>query len=133
MKANAIDRLAAAIGYPGERPGGAASFVFLVDDGEVEAMQERNVLRLRRAIAGIDRAEELAALAPGRMLAEGAVLAADPSTGEVFLWQEIPADAPSAELAAFFENFLNSCDWGRDMADSVVPEHTAMDELVIRP
>ena len=133
MNRNALDRLASAIGYPGDMPGGAASFVFLVDDGEIRAVQERNVIRLSRVVAGSDKAEELAKLAPGRMLVEGAVLAFDPAAGEVFLWQEIPADASLAELSMFFESFLNSCDWWRDMADNAVPEQTAMDEFVIRP
>ena len=53
----------------------------------------------------------LAAYAAGRMLREEATLAF--GNGNVFLWQDAPADADDRTLLRLFESFTDSCDWWR--------------------
>ena len=77
----------------------------------------------------------LAELAAGRMLKEEAVLAAEPQTGGLFLWQAEDANASAHNLLRLFETFVNSCDWWRERVASVSDERLQFgpDEMIMRP
>lgn len=134
MSGSVLTALGRAIRYPDDVPSGAFSFSFLVDGGAVEATVERNRLILRRDLAAAEEVDLalFAGYAAGRVLREEAVLAYDPETDRVLLWQDIPAEAEASLLCRFFEVFAASCDWwlarvkGGETA-SAVPE------MMIRP
>ena len=131
----AIQRLLEAIGYPEKASDDVLSFTLLVDDGEVLARSEGGRLLLSRALthetADLPR---LASFAPGRMLREEAVLAAEPNAdGAVFLWQDAPDTADARALQRLFETFCDSCDWWLERAreqDEPTPE---IPPMMIRP
>ena len=135
MEKTAISRLAEAIGYPDEVSEGASSFVFRVDGAEIRASVAGGVARLVCDL-GAEEADlpALADYAVGRMLREEAVLAASPTGGGPFLWQETPESAGAQALRRFFESFLDSCDWWRArVTDLGSDEEPGMREIVIRP
>ena len=130
-----IQHLLEAIGYPEKASDDALSFTLLVDDGEVLVRHEGGRLLLTRALTGDPAAlPRLASFAPGRMLREEAVLAADPTAdGEVFLWQDAPETADARALQRLFETFCDSCDWWLDRVreqDEPAPE---IPPMMIRP
>lgn len=134
MGGNAIESLARAIGYPDEVSSGASSFVFEVDGGRVEAREEWGRLFLTRVLAPA-REVDLAAFASyaaGRVLREESVLAYDPGTDDVLLWQDVPASSDGALLRRFFEVFTTSCDWWLARADGARAV-SSIPEMVIRP
>ena len=127
MEQTVISRLAKAIDYPDEVPDGASSFVFRVDGAEILASSEEGSVRLVHDLGAKDSdLPALADYAVGRMLREEAVLAAPPSEGSPFLWQEAPR--------RFFESFMDSCDWWRARVTDLGSESDpAIHEIVIRP
>lgn len=117
MTETAIDRLAAAIGYPDKIPSGVSRTTFRVDDAEIVASVDSGRLVLSQDLTGDESLfPALAGYAAGRMLREDAVLSF--GDGKVFLWQSAPADAPGAALARLFEEFADSCDWWRARVDA---------------
>ena len=135
MEQTVISRLAKAIDYPDEVPDGASSFVFRVDGAEIRASSAEGVVRLVHDLGADDSdLPALADYAVGRMLREEAVLAAPPSEGSPFLWQEAPASAGAPALRRFFESFMDSCDWWRArVTDLGSEEEPTINEIVIRP
>ena len=135
MEQTVISRLAKAIDYPDEVPDGARSFVFRVDGEEILASSGEGSVRLVHDLGAKDSdLPALADYAVGRMLREEAVLAAPPSEGSPFLWQEAPDSAGAQALRRFFESFMDSCDWWRARVTDLGSEsEPAINEIVIRP
>ena len=130
-----IQRLLEAIGYPEKVPDDALSFTLLVDDGEVLAHSEGGRLLLTRVLSheAVDL-PRLASFAPGRMLREEAVLAADPNAvGAVFLWQDAPDTADARALQRLFETFCDSCDWWLDRVREFREPAPEIPPMMIRP
>ena len=74
----------------------------------------------------------LAAYAAGRMLREEATLAF--GKGNIFLWQDAPADADDRALLRLFESFADSCDWWRARVEERGKgDAVELSEAVIRP
>ena len=138
---SAIVNLANAIGYPDEVASGCKDYSFAVDDYEVLAQETGGRLRLTATVftpdrdgEGEGRLAELAGYVPGRILKEEAVLAWDPDSESVILWQEYPATAEEDDLRRFFEVFAASFEWWRDRASASQEEaEYPMPEFVIRP
>ncbi len=130
-----LDRFLSAIGYPERAPDGAASFSILVDGGEVLLRAEPGRLLFSRALAcGEEDLPRLASLAPGRMLREEAVLAAEPGPdGAAFLWRELPADASAAAMQRAFESFCDSCDWWLERVGEFAEPEPEIPPMMIRP
>jgi hypothetical protein len=135
MEKTAISRLAEAIDYPDEVPEGAASFVFRVDGAEIRASSAEGVVRLVYDLGAEDSdLPALADYAVGRMLREEAVLAAAPTGGSPFLWQEAPGSAGAQALRRLFESFMDSCDWWRARVEGTREgERAEFPEMMIRP
>ena len=130
---NAADRLLAAIGYPERIPNTDAPFTLRVDGRGVlvEVSAGRIVLSI---VLTEDESmiPVLAAYAAGRMLREEATLAF--GNGNVFLWQDAPADADDRTLLRLFESFINSCDWWRARVEERrTGDAVEISEAVIRP
>ena len=135
MASPPIQRFLEAIGYPERVSEGVASFDLLVDDGEVRVRAEGGRFFLSRALpCETGDLPRLASFAPGRMLREEAVLAADPgSDGSVFLWQDAPADADAVALQRLFESFCDSCDWWLDRVREFSEPTPDIPPMMIRP
>ena len=132
---SSLERFLTAIGYPERAPDGAVSFALLVDDGEVLVRAEGGRLLLSRVLSR-DPAHlpRLAAMAPGRMLREEAVLAAEPGRdGAVFLWRDLPEDASPAAMQRAFEAFCDSCDWWLDRVAGFSEPEPEIPPMTIRP
>lgn len=131
----AIDRLLEAIGYPERAPADSFSFALRVDDGEVSAHCENGRLFLSRALTrDVGDLPRLASFAPGRMLREEAVLAAEPGPdGAVFLWQDAPDTADARVLQRLFETFCDSCDWWLDRIREFSEPEPEIPPMMIRP
>ncbi len=130
-----VERLLSAIGYPETIPEDTSSFTLLVDGGEVLARADGGRILLSRTLA-CDAADlpRLAAFAPGRMLREEAVLAAEPTEGgAVFLWQDAPDTAPPSALQRLFETFCDSCDWWLDRVGEFSAPEPEIPPMMIRP
>ena len=130
---NAADRLLAAIGYPERIPNTDAPFTLRVDGWGVlvEVSAGRIVLSI---VLTEDESmiPALAAYAAGRMLREEATLAF--GNGNVFLWQDAPADADDRALVRLFESFSDSCDWWlARVEERGKGEAVEISESVIRP
>ena len=133
--ATPIQSLLTAIGYPERAPEGATSFSVLVDGGEVLVRAEPGRLLFSRALA-CDEGDlpRLASFAPGRMLREEAILAADPTPGgAALLWRELPADASAGAMQLAFESFCDSCDWWLERIDEFSAPEPEIPPLMIRP
>ena len=130
---NAADRLLVAIGYPERIPNTDAPFTLRVDGREV--LVEMSAGRIVLSVALTDDESmipALAAYAAGRMLREEATLAF--GDGNVFLWQDAPADADDRALVRLFESFSDSCDWWRARVEERGKgEAVEISESVIRP
>ncbi len=116
MAKTAIERFAAAIGYPDGVPDGAEDFVFRVDGGEIRAsVSGGRIVLCQKLTEDADSIPLLASYAPGRMLREDATLAFGELAGTqcAFLWQDAPATADDRMLSRLFETFMDSCDWWR--------------------
>ena len=138
--ATAVERLAAAIGYPERVPDGATSYTFRVDDDDLSAYVDGGRLVLSQVIArpGGDDAppgllETLTGYAVGRILKEEAILAYDPEDAAVILWQSAPADATPTALRRLFESFSTSCDWWRERVEEQTAPKPQFPEILIRP
>ena len=130
-----LDHFLTAIGYPEKASDGATSFPLLVDGGEVLVRAEAGRLVLSRALA-CDEGDlpRLASFAPGRMLREEAILAADPTPGgAALLWRELPADASAGAMQLAFESFCDSCDWWLERVDEFSAPAPEIPPLTIRP
>ena len=130
---NAADRLLAAIGYPERIPNTDAPFTLRVDGRGVlvEVSAGRIVLSI---VLTEDESmiPALAAYAAGRILREEATLAF--GNGNVFLWQDAPADADDRALVRLFESFTDSCDWWlARVEERGKGEAVEISESVIRP
>ena len=134
MDEKVVSTLAKAIDYPEEVPAGAFSYTFTVDGGRIEASVSKGRLVLKRMLAAagdVDLAQ-FAGYAAGRVLREEAILAYDPESESLILWQDVPAREDPTLLRRFFEVFAASCDWwlarvkGAE-ASSVIPA------MMIRP
>ena len=130
---NAADRLLVAIGYPERIPNTDAPFTLRVDGRGVlvEVSAGRIVLSI---VLTEDESmiPALAAYAAGRMLREEATLAF--GNGNVFLWQDAPADADDRALVRLFESFTDSCDWWlARVEERGKGEAVEISESVIRP
>ncbi|MBQ9726756.1 MAG: hypothetical protein IJV65_04545 [Kiritimatiellae bacterium] len=133
--ATPVQRLLEAIGYPEKASDGALSFDLLVDGGTVHARADAGRILLSRALsrepADLPR---LAALAPGRMLREEAVLAAEPGPGGgAFLWQDAPDTADALALQRLFETFCDSCDWWLERVGEFSEPEPEIPPMMIRP
>ena len=130
---NAADRLLVAIGYPERIPNTDAPFTLRVDGREV--LVEMSAGRIVLSVALTDDESmipALAAYAAGRMLREEATLAF--GNGNVFLWQDAPADADDRALVRLFESFSDSCDWWlARVEERGKGEAVEISESVIRP
>lgn len=135
MASPPLQRFLEAIGYPERAAEGAASFDLVVDGGEVRVRAEGGRLFLSRALpCEADDLPRLAALAPGRMLREEAVLAAGPGpTDGAFLWQDAPDTADARTLQRFFESFCDSCDWWLDRVGEFSAPPPEIPPMMIRP
>lgn len=141
MGKTAIELLLEAIEYPEEAEIGATGYVLRVDDAQVEAEEVEGMLRFRRELVdgspdSASIAATLATYAPGRMLKEEAVLAADRKTRAVYLWQEYPVKklADLRMYKRYFETFMDSCDWYlARIEDEKSPSPSAFPNLTIRP
>lgn len=139
MAATAVERLAAAIGYPERVPEGAASYTFRVDDADLSAYVDGGRLVLSQVVArpGDDAPagllETLTGFAVGRILKEEAVLAFDPEDDAVVLWQAVPAGATPTVLRRLFETFSASCDWWHDRVEELNAPKPVFPEILIRP
>ncbi|MBO6067535.1 MAG: hypothetical protein J6P80_05220 [Kiritimatiellae bacterium] len=136
MTGTAIHRLAEAIRYPDRIPEDVVSFVLRVDGMEIAAEESGARLTLKYLLTEDEGLfGRLAELAAGRMLKEEAVLAAEPQTGGLFLWQAEDANASAHNLLRLFETFVNSCDWWRERVASVSDERLQFgpDEMIMRP
>ena len=132
---SSVNRFLTAIGYPESAPEGASSFTLRVDDGDVSLRTGDGRFFLSRALTR-DPAElpRLASFAPGRMLREDAVLAADPAAnGEAFLWQDAPETADAVALQRLFETFCDSCDWWLDRVHELREPAPDIPPMMIRP
>ena len=131
---NVICRFATAIGYPQTVPAEREEFTFIVDGGEMRALDLGGRLVLTREIS---REEEdvprLASYSTGRLLRENATLYWDGRCGAVKLAQEIPADATECELKVFFETFADSCDWWLARAAAEPADPVSFPGMAIRP
>ena len=131
---NVICRFATAIGYPQTVPAEREEFTFVVDGGEMRALDLGGRLVLTREISCEEEAvPRLAAYSPGRLLRESATLYWDVRCGAVKLAQEIPADATERELKVFFESFADSCDWWLARAASEPAAPVSFPGMAIRP
>ena len=130
-----IDQFLTAIGYPERAPDGASSFSVLVDGGEVQVRAEPGRLLFSRALAcGEEDLPRLASLAPGRMLREEAVLAAEPGPGgSALLWCDLPANASPAAMQRAFESFCDSCDWWLERVGELSEPEPEIPPMMIRP
>ena len=130
-----LDRFLSAIGYPEKAPADAVSFSVLVDGGEVLVRAESGRLFFSRALAcGEEDLPRLAALAPGRMLREEAVLAAEPGPGgSALLWSDLPAGASPAAMQRAFESFCDSCDWWLERVGELSEPEPEIPPMMIRP
>ena len=130
---NAADRLLAAIGYPERIPNTDELFTLRVDGREV--LVEMSAGRIVLSVALTEDESmipALAAYAAGRILREEATLAF--GNGNVFLWQDAPADADDRTLLRLFESFINSCDWWcARVEERGKGEAVEISEAVIRP
>ncbi len=134
MKETPVSTLAKAIGYPEEVSSDSGAFSFLVDGHAVEASVEKGRLLLTSDLAPASEADlvALADYAAGRVLREEAVLAYDPATDSVILWQDLPVSSDDALLRRFFEVFTASCDWWRARVKGAETA-SAIPEMMIRP
>ena len=130
-----VQRFLEAIGYPEKAPVGALSYSVLVDGGEVRIRAESGRLFFSRALACAEEdLARLAALAPGRMLREEAVLAAEPGPGgAALLWRDVPENASPAAMQRAFEAFCDSCDWWLDRVAGFSAPEPEIPPLMIRP
>ena len=130
---NAADRLLVAIGYPERIPNTDAPFTLRVDGREV--LVEMSAGRIVLSVALTEDESmipALAAYAAGRILREEATLAF--GNGNVFLWQDAPADADDRALVRLFESFSDSCDWWlARVEERGKGEAVEISESVIRP
>ena len=130
---NAADRLLVVIGYPERIPNTDAPFTLRVDGREV--LVEMSAGRIVLSVALTEDESmipALAAYAAGRMLREEATLAY--GKGNVFLWQDAPADADDRALVRLFESFSDSCDWWlARVEERGKGEAVEISESVIRP
>ena len=136
MAKTAIERFAAAIGYPERVPDGALAFVFRVDGGEVHASVSGGRIVLAYKVAeNPERLPSLASYAAGRMLREDAVLAFGELGGSqcAFVWQDAPETSDERALARLFETFMDSCDWWRARVEDSGPETSEIPAMMIRP
>ena len=136
MAKTAIERLAAAIGYPDGVPEGADSFAFRVDGGEVLASVSGGRLRLCQKVTDdLESLPRLAAFASGRILREDAVLSFGEMSGEqcAFLWQDAPATSDERTFSRLFETFMDSCDWWRERVEGATEEKSEIPPMMIRP
>ena len=131
---NAVNRLCEAIAYPDAVPEAPASFILEVDGADVTARILGHRLVLSKVI---DRNESdlprLASFAPGRMLAEEAILAWDERAATCILWQAVPENADPATLVDFFEKFMDSCDWWTARAVELNAPPVVFPDIMIRP
>lgn len=135
-----IERLARAVGYPDEVPSGCRDYVFTVDDYEIRAQETGGRLRLTETVftpprdgSEDEKLAELATYVPGRILREEAVLAWDPDSDSLILWQEMPTAVDANDLRRFFEVFTASCDWWAERLRNDPKPAPAFPEIVIRP
>ena len=144
----AIERLAAAIGYPERVPADATSFTFRVDGAEICAEESDGRVALACVLSDDESVlPALAQYAAGRMLREDATLSfgqpglsspgsrsASPQPS-AFLWQDAPADADASALHRLFETFANSCDWWRARLEPQSGDDgpSPFPEVMIRP
>ncbi len=135
----AVDRLAAAIGYPDGDPTGTAVRILRVDGMEVEAEERDGRIVLSYALDGeAALLPSLAEYAAGRMLKEEATLAWDAEgagEGRAILWQDASSSAGERELSRLFETFMDSCDWWRARVETLRGSEAASPEetMMIRP
>ena len=130
---NAADRLLAAIGYPERIPNTDGPFTLRVDGKEVFVEQSAGRIVLSAVLTEDESMlPTLAAYAAGRMLREEATLAF--GKGNIFLWQDAPADADDRALLRLFESFADSCDWWRARVEERGKgDAVELSEAVIRP
>ena len=130
-----IQHLLEAIGYPEKVSDEMLSFTLLVDGGEVMVRREGGRLLLTRTLTGeASVLPRLASFAPGRMLREEAVLAAEPAAnGAVLLWQDAPETADARALQRLFETFCDSCDWWLERIREFSEPVPEIPPMMIRP
>lgn len=133
MAKNAIERLATAIGYPERVPEEAVSFVFRVDDRPIRARMSGARMILQWDFPEGASVEALAAYAAGRILREEAVIAWDPATERLILWQSAAKGADERTLAWAFQSFLNSCDWWAERVGELSAPKAKLADLIINP
>ncbi|MBR0459987.1 MAG: type III secretion system chaperone [Victivallales bacterium] len=137
MSTSGIGRLARAIGYPDEIPSGVSTYALKVDDGEIVVAEMDGRLLLQAILAPCGEndslLETLAGYAAGRILREEAVLAYDPQSDSVMLWQPAPAEADAMALREFFERFAASWDWWRARVQEILSPKPTFPEVMIRP
>ena len=133
----AVERLAAAIGYPERVSSAFAPFTLRVDGAEIVADETNGSVVLSYALSGDESLlPTLAAYAAGRMLKENATLSYGNSSA--FLWQDAPADSDERGMVRLFETFMDSCDWWRDRVDALrggggSATAPVSEEMMIRP
>ncbi len=129
-----IGRLAEAIAYPTGKPWEYESFCFQVDDVAVQVVVLAHRLVLRCTLACSEEyLPVFAQYAAGRMLREDAVLAWDPRTSELFLWQEIPEIADAGTMRQCFETFVDACEWWLARVAELGTPETVFPDIMIRP
>ncbi len=134
---NVVNRLIEAIGYPkDEVHSGVGSVILKVDAFEIAAYESAGRLVLTYEIKKAPEEGELAKyaqFAAGRILREDATLAYDPTKDAIILWQAVEAQAGSAILRSFFEDFTHAVDWWRERAQEAETKAPEFPDMVFRP
>lgn len=133
MAKNAIERLALAIGYPEQVPEASVSFVFRVDDRPIRARMSGARMIMQWDFPEGTSVETLAGFAAGRILREEAVLAWDPTTERLILWQSAAKGADERTLVRALQSFLNSCDWWAERVKELSAPKAKLADLIINP
>lgn len=113
-----------AIGYPLEEVEGQIGTIKLIVDGfELRLSEVRGALILSYTLGKLSETDGLkvASFAAGRMLKEEAVVAYDPGTEELILWQKV---APNSGAKIAFELFMTSCEWWKSAIGAEISKGT---------
>ena len=131
---NTLERFREAISYPDPVPNGVSVFSMRVDGEDIQARLLDKRLVLSRVLSRDEKdLPTLAAYAAGRILKEDAVLAWDENQSACILWQDIKDNATDEQLTAFFEAFMNSCDWWVARAKELNAPPAVFPDVLIRP
>ena len=131
-----FERLAAAIGYPSDEISPVNGVLsLLVDGAKVEVREAGGRMVFSRSLGKFDddSLRRLAGYAAGRVMKEDAVLAWEPASDDLFLWQDVPTSASDVQLRRVFDVFCASCDWWLARAGEENVSKERVPATMIRP